>query len=142
MTESVQILLVEDSDADAELALRALRDRKLTMTRVRDGLEAIEYLFCEGAFAGRDRTLPNLLLLDLKMPRVNGMDLLRTLKSDALTKNIAVIILSSSATKTDAAMASTMGAHRLLEKPTDSAAFSDLLQQVVDAWIESRGVRT
>ena len=93
---TADILLAEDSDADAELTLRALRKGNLVnkVLRVRDGVEAIEYLFHEGAFLNRPGGNPKLVLLDMKMPRLGGLDVLRRLRSDERTRFIPVVVLT------------------------------------------------
>src|SRR5580698_3371350 len=100
---AADILLVEDSDADAELTLRALRKGNLLnkVVRARDGVEALEYLFREGQFLKRPGGNPKLLLLDMKMPRLGGLDVLRRLKGDERTKLIPVVVLTSSAEDRD-----------------------------------------
>ena len=94
--EAVEILLVEDSDADAELIIRALRKANVVnrLVRVRDGVEAVEFVFRTGAFKGRGAGNPRLIMLDLKMPRMSGIDVLRRLKSDEASKNIPVVVLT------------------------------------------------
>src|ERR1700733_3225947 len=97
--EAVDILLVEDSDADAEMIVRALRKGSVVnrLVRVHDGVEALEFVFREGAFSQRSGGQPKLVLLDLKMPRLGGIDVLRRLKADDHTKVIPVVMLTSSA---------------------------------------------
>ncbi len=103
--EAVEILLVEDSDADAELIIRALRKGNLVnkVVRVRDGVEALEFVFREGAFSERRGGQPRLILLDLKMPRLGGIDVLRRLKATRGPRIIPVVVLTSSAEEQDVA---------------------------------------
>ena len=95
--EKVDILLVEDNASDAELAMRALRKGKLAngITWVKDGAEALEFIFRDGAYAGRPDQLPRLILLDLKLPKVDGIEVLRRIKSDERAKTIPVVVLTS-----------------------------------------------
>ena len=96
---AVDILLVEDSDADAEMTARALCKGNVInkVVRVRDGVEALEFVFREAAYSGRGAGQPKLILLDLKMPRLGGIDVLRRLKSDATTRTLPVVMPTSSA---------------------------------------------
>src|SRR5262249_4306104 len=95
--DPIKILLVDDDDLDADLFVRTLATTHLPnkITRVRDGVEALEFVFCEGAYAGRKTPLPDLIVLDLSMPRAGGLDVLQTLKSDESTKAIPILVLSS-----------------------------------------------
>ena len=122
-----EILLVEDNDADAELTLRALRQGNLVnvIQRVRDGLEALEYLFSQGPFEHRAGGLPTLILLDLRMPRVDGIEMLQTLKSDKLTESIPVIILTSSTEELHRADAERLDVSYVL-KPLRHADFAQV----------------
>jgi two-component system response regulator len=122
-----EILLVEDNDADAELTLRALRQGNLVnvIQRVRDGLEALEYLFSQGPFEHRAGGLPTLILLDLRMPRVDGFEMLQTLKSDKLTESIPVIILTSSTDELHRADAERLDVSYVL-KPLRHADFAQV----------------
>jgi two-component system response regulator len=122
-----EILLVEDNDADAELTLRALRQGNLVnvIQRVRDGLEALEYLFSQGPFEHRAGGLPTLILLDLRMPRVDGIEMLQTLKSDKLTESIPVIILTSSTDELHRADAERLDVSYVL-KPLRHADFAQV----------------
>jgi two-component system response regulator len=127
-----EILYVEDDDNDAELTLRALPTGNLinVIVRVRDGLEALEYVFRQGAFEHREGGLPTLILLDIHMPRVDGIELLQTLGSDTLTESIPVIVLSSSADDLRRADAKRMGVKGFLLKPVSLAAFTELVAQI------------
>jgi two-component system response regulator len=95
--DKVEILLVEDNLSDAELTVRALRSIGVTqkILRLSDGVEALDFIFRKGRFPDRDQTLPKLILLDLKMPRVGGIEFLQRLREDAATKNIVVAMLTS-----------------------------------------------
>jgi two-component system response regulator len=113
------ILLVEDNDEDAEWCMRVLRDLEpsAALTRTHDGAEALDFIFREGAFLGRQRGLPDLILLDLHMARVGGIDVLQTLKSDELTRDIPVVILTGSADGQMELMSAQMGSAGYLNKP-------------------------
>jgi two-component system response regulator len=126
-----EILLVEDNDADAELTLRALRQGNLVnvIQRVRDGLEALEYVFRQGTFEHRTGGLPTLILLDLCMPRVDGIEMLQTLKSDTLTDSIPVIILTSSTDELHRADAKRLDITYVL-KPLRHADFAQVVAQL------------
>ena len=129
-------LLVEDSDADAELTLRALRKGNLLnkVVRARDGVEALEYLFREGQFLKRPGGNPKLLLLDMKMPRLGGLDVLRRLKGDERTKLIPVVVLTSSAEDRDIIESYQVGVNSYLVKPVDFAEFTRVVVQVGLYW--------
>jgi two-component system, response regulator len=133
---AADILLAEDSDADAELTLRALRKGNLVnkVVRVRDGVEAIEYLFHEGGFLKRPGGNPKLVLLDMKMPRLSGLDVLRRLKADDRTKLIPVVVLTSSAEDRDIIESYQLGVNSYLVKPVDFAEFTQVVAQVGLYW--------
>lgn len=132
----VDILLVEDSDADAEMIVRALRKGSVVnkFMRVHDGVEALEFIFREGAFTGRAGAQPKLVLLDLKMPRLGGIDVLRRLKSDALTKAIPVVMLTSSAEERDIVESYNLGVNSYLVKPVNFSMFADVVSQAGLYW--------
>ncbi|HXP66881.1 MAG TPA: response regulator, partial [Steroidobacteraceae bacterium] len=129
---TADILLAEDSDADAELTLRALRKGNLVnkVLRVRDGVEAIEYLFHEGAFLNRPGGNPKLVLLDMKMPRLGGLDVLRRLRSDERTRFIPVVVLTSSAEDRDIIESYNLGVNSYLVKPVNFAEFTQVVAHV------------
>jgi two-component system, response regulator len=133
---AADILLAEDSDADAELTLRALRKGNLLnkIVRVRDGVEALEYLFHEGDFLKRPGGNPKLVLLDMKMPRLSGLDVLRRLKADERTKLIPVVVLTSSAEDRDIIESYQVGVNSYLVKPVDFAEFTQVVAQVGLYW--------
>jgi two-component system response regulator len=134
--EAVDILLVEDSDADAEMTMRALRKGSVVnqVVRVRDGVEALEFLFRSGAFADRGGAQPKLILLDLKMPRLGGIDVLRRIKSDDLTKVIPVVMLTSSAEERDVVESYHLGVNSYLVKPVNFSTFTDVVSHAGLYW--------
>ena len=134
--EAVEILLVEDSDADAELITRGLRKSNVvnTVVRLRDGVEALEFVFRQGAFSKRRGGQPRLILLDLKMPRMGGIEVLRRLKSDARTKMVPVVVLTSSAEESDVVESYKLGVNSYLVKPVELSAFSTVITQAGLYW--------
>jgi len=129
--EVVDILLVEDSEADAELTLRVLRKARLgnRVVWVKDGQEALDFLYSEGEYASRPQARPRLVLLDLKLPRLNGIDVLRRLKSDPARKSIPVVMLTSSSEERDIVESYALGVNSYLIKPVE---FDKLGEQVVN----------
>ena len=134
--EEVEILLVEDSDADAEMTTRAIRKGNVVnrLVRVRDGVEALEFVFREGTYSQRNRGNPRLILLDLKMPRLGGIDVLRRLKADETTKTIPVVVFTSSAEEKDVVESYQLGVNSYLVKPVDVLAFTDVITQAGLYW--------
>ena len=134
--EAVEILLVDDSDADAELVLRALRKGGVVnkVMRLRDGVEALEFVFREGAFTERRGGQPRLVMLDLKMPRLGGIDVLSRLKADERTKMIPVVVLTSSAEEQDVAESYRLGVNSYLVKPVDFSAFTSVITKAGLYW--------
>lgn len=134
----VEILMVEDSPDDADLALLALRDHKLTnrIDVVRDGAEALEYLFCTGQYAHRDiEQPPRLILLDIKLPKVDGLQVLERLKTDERTRTIPVVILTSSSEEPDIERGYKLGANSYIVKPVDFDQFANAVRQVGYYWM-------
>jgi len=134
--EAVEILLVEDSDADAEMITRALRKGNVVnkLARVRDGVEALEFVFREGAFSQRVGSQPRLILLDLKMPRLGGVDVLRRLKADERTRIIPVVVLTSSSEEQDVVDSYQLGVNSYLVKPVEFAKFTGIITQIGLYW--------
>jgi two-component system response regulator len=134
--EAVEILLVEDSDADAELIARSLRKSKVVnkVVRLRDGVEALEFIFREGAFSQRRGGNPRLILLDLKMPRLGGIDVLRRLKGDERTSMIPIVVLTSSAEEQDVVNSYKLGVNSYLVKPVEFSVFTDVIKQTGLYW--------
>lgn len=134
--EAVEILLVEDSDADAELIMRALRKGNLVnkVVRVHDGVEALDFVFRAGVFAKRGIGQPRLILLDLKMPRLGGIDVLKRLKSDEQAKLIPVVVLTSSAEEQDVRESYELGVNSYLVKPVAFVDFTNVITQTGLYW--------
>jgi len=135
--EHVQILLVEDSAQDAELTQRALRRHHVAneVDWVRDGVEALEYLYCEGSFAGRAGGPPKLVLLDMKMPRMDGLQVLQRLKGDPKTRSIPVVMLTSSREESDLVESYALGVNSYIVKPVDFEQFAEVVSQVGMYWV-------
>ena len=133
----VEILLVEDSTADAEMTRRTLRKRGIAnnVEWVRDGVEALAYLFREGDYAGRSNGHPKLVLLDLKMPRMNGLQVLERMKADARTKAIPVVMMTSSREEGDMVASYDLGVNSYVVKPVDFAEFAETIAQVGMYWM-------
>ena len=136
MNKLRRILLVEDSLKDIELTLEALDEHKLANEVVvaRDGTEAIDYLTSQGKFAGREPGLPAVMLLDIKMPRMNGLDVLRRLKSDGTLRTIPVVVVTSSREEPDLAAAYELGANAYVVKPVDFQQFAAAVSQIGAFW--------
>lgn len=130
------ILLAEDNPADAEMAIDALRDAKLAnpVVHVEDGVEALDFLHGRGAFAGRGAGEVAVVLLDLKMPRLDGLDVLRQMRDDPELKRIPVVILSSSREESDLARSWDLGANAYVVKPVDVNQFFAAVQTLGRFW--------
>ena len=135
--KEVEILLVEDSPADAELTMRALKRRNLAnnLVWVRDGAEALDFLFRRNGYAGRSDQHPKLVLLDLKMPKVSGLQVLAQVKADDRTKNIPVVVLTSSQEEPDLAEAYKLGVNSYLQKPVAIEKFLDVVSEAGLYWL-------
>jgi two-component system, response regulator len=135
---AVEILLVEDTPEDLELALRALRKANLAnhIQIARDGAEAIEFLFAEGAHKGRKvEDGPKVILLDLKLPKVDGMEVLRRVKSDPRTKAIPVVVLTSSKEQKDVVESYQLGVNSYIVKPVNFERFVAAVQDLGMYWL-------
>lgn len=135
--EQVEILLVEDSARDAELTMRALEKGGLAnkLLWVKDGQEALDYLFRNGEYAQRVEGVPRLVLLDLKMPRVNGIEVLEAVRADQGTKRIPVVIMTSSQEEPDVARSYDLGVNSYVVKPVDFNAMTDIVRQAGYYWL-------
>lgn len=134
----IDILLVEDNPDDAELTLHALRKENLAnhIHVARDGEEALEFLFCNGNHAERSfERPPKLVLLDLKLPKVDGMEVLKQLKADPRTRAIPVVILTSSKEERDLVNGYGLGANSYIQKPVDFDQFRDTVKNVGLYWL-------
>jgi len=131
-----RILLVEDSVRDAELILDALDGNNLAneIVHVRDGAEALDYLFRRGPFTGRSDDQPALLLLDLKLPKVDGLEVLRQIKGDAALKMIPVVMMTSSREEQDVVRSYELGVNAYVVKPLKFQDFVDAVKQVSGFW--------
>ena len=136
--EHVEVLLVEDNKLDAEMTIRALRKAKFlnTLHWVKDGVEALDFLKCRGAYAGRDpNEHPKLILLDLKMPRLDGFDVLRELKTDEHTRAIPVVAMTSSDQERDIAECYRLGANGYVKKPVQLPTFMQAVANIGTYWL-------
>ena len=135
--DQVEILLVEDNPLDAELTMRALQSGRLAnkIMWVKDGQEALDYLFRHGQFEKREDTPPRLVLLDLKMPRRDGIEVLKVIKSDDRLKTIPVVIMTSSQEETDVARSYALGVNSYVVKPVDFNALAELAGKAGYYWL-------
>lgn len=135
--DEVQILYVEDDAADAELTLAAMRRSKManTIHIARDGVEALDFLFCRGAHAGREFISPKFVLLDLKLPKVGGIEVLRAIRSDPRTELIPVVVLTSSKEQKDITETYKLHVNSYVQKPVDFDKFQQIVQQLGLYWL-------
>jgi CheY-like chemotaxis protein len=134
----VEILLVEDNPQDLELALRALQKAKVSnaIQVARDGAEALEIMFGEGAFAGRDLSDgPRVILLDLKLPKVDGLEVLRRLKGDPRTRLIPIVVLTSSKEQRDVVDSYNLGVNSYIVKPVNFERFAEAVRDLGFYWL-------
>lgn len=137
-TSDKVILLVEDNPDDVALALRAFRKSNFNNEVVvaHDGVEALEYLLATGTHAGRDSSvMPQLVLLDINLPRVNGIEILHALRSNEKTRLIPVVILTSSTEERDLMVGYELGANSYIRKPVDFVQFTESIRQVGQYWL-------
>lgn len=138
MSEEVEILIVEDSPDDAELAIRALRKSNLVnhIVHVSDGEQALDFMFARGEYAVRDASqMPKVVFLDLKMPKVTGLEVLEKIKSHPATKSTPVVILTSSAEDPDIKKCYALGANSYIVKPIDFEKFSKTVREIGLYWL-------
>lgn len=137
MKEKV-ILLVEDNPDDRDLTLRALRKNNIANEVViaKDGVEALDYLFATGEYSGRDcKILPQVILLDLKLPRLDGVEVLKEIRANPLTRRLPVVILTTSAEQGDIAASYDHGASSYIRKPVDFGEFQEAVRQLGIYWL-------
>ncbi len=135
---TVEILLVEDNPSDVELTLHALRRHHLAnhVEVVHDGAEALDYIFCTGPYASRSiKDCPKVVLLDLKLPKIDGLEVLRCIKSDPRTRAIPVVVLTSSREERDIVESYRLGVNSYIVKPVDFEQFTDAVRQLGFYWL-------
>ncbi|MCE7883055.1 MAG: response regulator [Actinobacteria bacterium ATB1] len=137
MVEEGEILLVEDNRDDAELAMRALEENNLVnpIVWVRDGAEALEFLFREGRHAGRPESQPRLILLDLKLPLVDGHEVLARIGDDPRTRLVPVVVLTSSQQERDRLQSYLLGVNSYIVKPVDFSSFVEAMRIIGMYWL-------
>jgi two-component system response regulator len=134
--EQVEILLVEDNPTDAELTMRALRKKNLAnnLVWVKDGEEALNFIHCTGRYKDRINGTPKLILLDLKLPKIDGIEVLRDLKADIRTRTVPVVMLTSSQEERDIVESYQLGVNSYIVKPVDFDKFLEMVSQVGLYW--------
>lgn len=138
MTNLVEILLVEDNPRDAELTIRALTKYHLAnrIVHVEDGAEALDFLFLQGKYQGRSPSeTPKVILLDLKLPKINGLEVLRAVKSDERTASIPVVVVTSSNEDPDIVTAYSLGANSYVVKPVEFNSFIEAIRTIGMYWL-------
>jgi two-component system response regulator len=138
MSDTIDILLVEDNPNDVRLTLHAFKRQNLAnrIHVVRDGAEALEYIFCTGAYADRPSgDAPKVILLDLKLPKVDGIEVLRKIKSDPHTRTIPVVMLTSSSEDRDLVESYQLGVNSYIVKPVDFDQFNDVARMLGLYWL-------
>ena len=137
MNRAINILLVEDNPDDVELTLHALKKNNIVnpVKIARDGQEALDYLFYSGKYEAAGHDLPNVILLDLKLPKVDGIEVLRRVKSDRKAKLIPVVILTSSKEESDLLKSYDLGVNSYIRKPVDFDQFVETVRQIGFYWM-------
>lgn len=137
MNTQVDLLLVEDNPADAEFVIEALRSAHLAerVFHAHDGAEALDFLFAQGAFAGRVAEQPRLVLLDIKLPKVDGFEVLRRIREDPTSRLTPVVMLTSSNVERDIVRCYRLGVNSYVQKPMDFDAFRTIVQGIGRYWL-------
>ena len=138
MTEQADILLVEDNPTDAELTMRALKRKNLfnRLVWVKDGAEALDFLFATGDYSRRDsENIPRLILLDLRMPKVDGLEVLQRIKEDEMMRKIPVVVLTSSQEDEDIVKSYKLGVNSFVSKPVEFDEFIDAVSTLGFYWM-------
>jgi two-component system, response regulator len=137
-SNAIEILLVEDNPDDVELALYALKKNNLAnfIHIARDGEEALDFLFCRGAFSGRSfEAPPRVVLLDLKLPKVDGFEVLRLVKADPRTKPVPIVVMTSSKEQRDMVEGYKLGVNSYIQKPVDFEQFRNIIKELGFYWL-------
>jgi len=138
MSEPIEILLVEDNPNDLELTLHALEKHNVAnkIHVVRDGEEALDFLFCRGAFSHRTfESPPKVVLLDLKLPKIDGLEILRAVKSDPRTKAVPIVVMTSSKQQRDLVESYNCGVNSYIQKPINFTEFQEVIRQLGYYWL-------
>lgn len=136
-TAALTLVLIEDNPDDVELMLATLNEFRLRnpVVVLRDGQEAVDYLFCRGAYAGRAMVQPDVILLDLKLPKVGGLEILRLLKNDPHLRRVPVVVLTSSREEADVVAGYELGANSYIVKPVDFDQLSETVRSIGSYWL-------
>ena len=138
MTQEIEVLLVEDNASDAEMTIRALKKNNLVnkLLHLKDGAEALDFIFAEGEYSGRQmENIPKVILLDLKMPKVSGIEVLRRIKTDERTRKIPVVVLTSSKEDPDIQACYALGVNSYVVKPVDFNEFQKAISELGLFWM-------
>ncbi len=137
MNQLIRIMLVEDNPDDVELTVHAFKKNNIAnpLTVLRDGQEALDYLFYRGKFSGETHELPNVILLDLKLPKVDGIEVLQKIKADRKLKLIPVVVLTSSKEESDVIKSYDLGVNSYIRKPVDFDQFVETVKQIGFYWL-------
>ena len=134
----IDILLAEDNPNDSELTLRALRKNNIgnNLHHVKDGAEALDFLFGTGEYSERKQQLPKLILLDLKMPKVSGLEVLKIIRENELTRNIPVVVLTSSNQEKDIVESYNLGVNSYIVKPVEFDKYTNTVSELGQYWMQ------
>jgi len=138
MKQEIEVLLVEDNASDAEMTIRALKKNNLVnkLLHLKDGAEALDFIFAEGEYSGRQmENIPKVILLDLKMPKVSGIEVLRRIKTDERTRKIPVVVLTSSKEDPDIQACYALGVNSYVVKPVDFNEFQKAISDLGLFWM-------